>query len=339
LGIPKANVVGLDLGSRALTLVQLEKKGVKFFLRKFGVRWLPRGIVQDGTILNRQRLVPELQSFIEEYGVSGQSVVVSVSGPSVIVKPVRVSAVGRRDLDEYFQWEGPRYLSHPVEDLCLDHQIIGTSEEGLMDVLLVAAKRDAVESRQVLLKEVGLNPVGCDVDGLALANMASLAGKSPLTPHLIVNLELEGCTVVTMEGGWPRGVNDLSWDDEGIDQATHEELLGYSRKSEIDILEKDVAYPAFPWVTSLAESLKRTLNISGGSGSIRRAGQILVSGNGASSALCETLAGEVSLPVILLHPFRGIDTKGSHLSRDGVRNFASSAGVAVGLAVRSDCHE
>ena len=55
----------------------------------------------------------------------------------------------------------------------IDFQILGANEENdeLMDVLLVAAKKDIINDYLSVLLEAGLNPVIIDIDAFALENM------------------------------------------------------------------------------------------------------------------------------------------------------------------------
>ncbi|MEC4673712.1 MAG: type IV pilus assembly protein PilM [Nitrospirota bacterium] len=331
-------LVGLDIGSSAITLVQLEKSGQKFSLTRFGFRWLEEGLVIDDAILDRQRLVTQLQDLVGENGLAGQPVVLAVSGPSVMVKRLKISGVQSADLDEHLQWEGHRYISHPLDDVCLDHQVCGINGEDELDILLVVAKRNVVEDRQLLASEAGLDPVGCDVAGLALANMASLAGADSYASHLNVNLGSGGCTIVALDRGMPLFIRDASWEDDLPDESTRifmDRTDGGHASAEKDKFGESVLHHD---VQHLAREIRRNLNFMYEVSSAAKVENIQLSGAGATPALCETLTRELSIPVALLIPFQGIRIRDLHLNQDHLYRFGSLAGVAVGLAARSDCY-
>src|SRR5207248_1260922 len=66
-------------------------------------------------------------------------------------------------------------IDHSGSEAELDFQILDPDAEGLqMNVLLVAAKRELVESRTSLLGEAGLEPAIIDVDAFAIHNAFEL---------------------------------------------------------------------------------------------------------------------------------------------------------------------
>ncbi len=332
-------MVGLNIGSRGVTLVQLESSGGSFWLTRFAFRELAEGMVVDGAILDWQGLLSELRDLVRESGLSGQPVMLSVSGPSVRVKRLKISGVRSRDLDEHLLWEGHRYISHPLDEVCFDHQVLRVNGEEELDILLVFAKRDLVEDHQILATNAGLKPVGCDVDGLALANMASLAGFNSYPSYLNVNLGSGGGTIVALEKGMPLFVREVPWDDALNEERTSIEGtrkgVGQATAEPVDRVG---AYRAQPDIPNMAREIRRNLNDMKELGSVPKVEQILISGDGATQGLCQKLAGELSMSVSLLNPFHGIGIRDPHINQHHLQRFGPLAGVAVGLAARSDCY-
>lgn len=330
-------LVGLDLGSNAIILIQLEKSGQKFSLIHFTCRCLARGVVQDGAILDRQRLGVELRNLVDECGLWGQPVVVAVSGPSVLLRRLQISGVQPCDLDKHLHWEGHRYVSLSLDDMCFDHQVLGVNEKGELDILLVVAKRELVEERQSLVSEAGLEPVGCDIAGLALANMASLSGFSTYASHLNVNLGSDGWTIVALDQGMPLFVREVHWEDDGTEDFMSLEMGGVGGGCGMPEAERfgekvdrlDIQY--------MAREIRRNIDYMYEMGSAKKVEHILISGEGATRGLCEMLGSELSILVMLINPFHGISIRDSQINQDQAFRFESWAGVAIGLAARNDC--
>ena len=99
-----------------------------------------------------------------------------------------------------------------------------------MDVLLVAARQQVVESRTTLLEDIGVHPVVCDVDGLAL--MKTIMRKSPALRGRsfgIVNVGASGMNLVFATDQDPLVVRDVTFeetrsrrtvDDEPVEETT-----------------------------------------------------------------------------------------------------------------------
>src|SRR5258707_5989863 len=79
------------------------------------------------------------------------------------------------DAREVIRWEAEQHVPFDMANVELDFQILDPDAEGLqMNVLLVAAKRELVESRVGLLTEAGLDPSVIDVDAFAIHNAFEL---------------------------------------------------------------------------------------------------------------------------------------------------------------------
>ena len=70
------------------------------------------------------------------------------------------------ELEESLPFEAAQFIPFDVIDVYLDGRVLTpeSREQGQMDVVLVAAKKDYIRDYTDLLSEVGLEPVVCDVD-------------------------------------------------------------------------------------------------------------------------------------------------------------------------------
>jgi len=85
-----------------------------------------------------------------------RSVVTAVGGRDVIVKKIQMDRMKEGDAREVIRWEAEQHVPFDMANVELDFQILDPDAEGLqMNVLLVAAKRELVDSRTSLLGEAG----------------------------------------------------------------------------------------------------------------------------------------------------------------------------------------
>ncbi|HEX2948160.1 MAG TPA: type IV pilus assembly protein PilM, partial [Armatimonadota bacterium] len=97
--------------------------------------------------------------------------VAAISGPTVTVRQVQLPAMPEHQLRKSIYWEARNYISFPVEDSLLEFQILGTqTTDGIpqMDVMLVAAPRDLVDSRVASLEQAGVEPIAVELEPFAL---------------------------------------------------------------------------------------------------------------------------------------------------------------------------
>ena len=86
--------IGLDIGSSAIKLIQLEQRGTRYRLKRFDVCRLESDVMDEEAKAHRLRAV--LSDLLQEAELLGSPVAISVSGPSVMVKRIHVSGVRER---------------------------------------------------------------------------------------------------------------------------------------------------------------------------------------------------------------------------------------------------
>ena len=157
------NKVGLDLGSSAIKVVELEILNDKPSLAHIGLKSIP------GT--SRESMVESVKSLIAETGISTKEVNISVSGPAAIVRFVSMPRMREDELKSAIKFEAEKYIPFTISDCIVDYQILKKNEkENKFDVLLVAVKKQLVLDRIAVAEECGLNVGLVDVDTFAVAN-------------------------------------------------------------------------------------------------------------------------------------------------------------------------
>ena len=86
-------VVGVDIGSSAVKLVELSERKGEFHLLRVGVEPLSPEAIVDGSILDSSLVVDAINRLADEAGVKNQNFATSVSGHSVIIKKIEVPAM------------------------------------------------------------------------------------------------------------------------------------------------------------------------------------------------------------------------------------------------------
>ena len=109
------------------------------------------------------------------------------------------------------RWEAEQHVPFDMENVELDFQILDPEGDGLqMTVLLVAAKRELIETKQALLADVGLEPSIIDVDAFALHNAFALNYPEAMRGIVgLVNIGHETTNVNILDDGVPVLTRDI----------------------------------------------------------------------------------------------------------------------------------
>ena len=328
--------VGLDIGSSTIKLIQLEPCAAGYRLKRFGVRHLDVAEGDAGHYFRQVKAV--LGDLLQEFELLGSPVAISVSGPSVMVKRIRVSGVEPDALDEYLTWQGDQYIPYAMSDIYFDYWILPRTPPGSTEteLLLVAAKQQVVESRKTLLEEIGVHPIVCDVDGLAL--LKTMMRKSPTfrgRSFGMVNVGASGMNMLLVADESPLMVRDVSFDGTLSGRAIDDAVAGEGAPGRgLSGTEEDPSFvtEVTREITYCFESvLERHPGLD-----VKKL--FLCGGRSRDPRLHSELQNALGLATLPFNPFDDIEGLADHRDRDDLSTSVHLGGVAVGLALHQDNH-
>src|SRR4029077_19633892 len=123
-------------------------------------------------------------------GTQATQVITAVPGPAVIVKKVILPAQEGSAIESAVLGEAQHLIPDSLDNVNLDFQVIDWIEDGnKMEVLVVAVKREIINSYTEAIRAAELEPVLVDVDYFALENMFELNYDAPEGhPVALVNI-------------------------------------------------------------------------------------------------------------------------------------------------------
>ncbi len=356
MGIPffpkKKHLAGLDIGSGAIKLVQLERSGKGYQLQKFGVKTLDSELIVDGTIMDAGRVVSMIRELTEEQGLKTKDVAFSVSGHAVIVKKIQVASMSEDELEESIKWEAEQYIPFDINDVNIDFHVLGTPEleeaSGQMDVLLAAVKREKLSEYSGIVREAGLRPVIVDVDAFTLENMYNI--NYEVNPEELVALVDIGASVMNisiLKGGLFAFMRDISIGGNRYSETIQREFNLNFEQAELlkkgeapgGVAEEIDAEALINIIDLLNEKISteilRSFDYFRTTSSNEAIDRILLSGGGAKvKGLIPHLSEKLNLPVEMINPFKNIEVPDTLFDPSFVEEMAPLASVGVGLALR-----
>jgi type IV pilus assembly protein PilM len=339
------NLVGLDIGSSAVKLVELkDSKGGGYKLVRTGVESLSPEAIVDGAIMDASLVVDTVNRIIASVSVRNNDFATSLSGHSVIIKKITLPAMSAEELAESIRWEAEQYVPFDINDVNLDYVVLEGSGGDTMDVLLVAVKKDKIGDYTSVISQVGKTPVLVDVDAFALQNAFEI--NYPVESGRVVALVNLGASVTNVN--ILSGANSIFWRDisfggnQYTDAIQKQLSLGFDQA---DALKRGEAsgehsmqeiLPILRSVSDdLSQELQKTFDFFGATTSTEKIDQLFIAGGCSRIVnLDRQLKERFGMPVEIINPFRQIDVSGSSVSAEWLNENAPSLTVAVGLAVR-----
>ena len=99
------SVVGLDIGSNAVKLVQMKESKRGYQLLNFGMIQLPPEAIIDGALMNSTVIVSTIRELVQSQRIRHKETGIAISGHSVIIKKITLPAMTDEELEESIQWE------------------------------------------------------------------------------------------------------------------------------------------------------------------------------------------------------------------------------------------
>jgi len=207
----KRTTVALDIGSGLIKLVVIDHGSGEPVLSKVAFTSVVDGAIVEGEVMDPGIVADAVRGLLSTAGIKAKKVVTAVGGRDVIIKKISMDRMKEGEAREQIRWEAEQHVPFDMDNVELDFQILDPEGEGLqMSVLLVAAKRELVETKQSLFADVGLEAGVIDVDAFALHNAFELNYPDAMRGVVgLVNIGHETTNVNILDEGVPVLTRDI----------------------------------------------------------------------------------------------------------------------------------
>ena len=351
--LAKNRLIGIDIGSHAIKIVEIgdSKKGM--ILRNFGMIGLPQGSIVEGSIKEKEIVSSALKNLLKNLKIKNKNVATSISGYSVIAKRITIPKRKEKELEKSMQSDAEQYIPFDINDVNLDFQILSSEKEEtgdeekerLMDVLLVAAKKDIVEEYISLLDLTKLNSVVLDIDAFALQNAFEISNHEQSGCHALVNIGAQQLTINVIQDGVSVFTRDSSYGGSQITSVIQQELnVPYQEAEMIKLGAKPLETKKRPLieeifsstVTKWAQEVKRALDFVATTFTDTKIENVLLSGGSSlAKGFNKYLGLETGVKIEMLNPFGNLKIKQKLFDAEYLNYHAPMAVISIGLALRS----
>jgi len=358
--------IGLDIGSSAIKLVQLQETKSGVALHKAGSAPTPREAVKAGVVTDPLSVAKAIQSLLEALQVDGGQVTAGVAGPTVVVREVPLPVMSDRQLRKSIQWEARNYISFPVEDSVVEFQVTdrpAVGEGTQMRVMLVAAPRDMVDSQVEAVEVAGLDPVAVEIQPFAmmrgiLAANGSHLGEGETTAVLgmgaaytDITIMKDGAFVLTRMipiagDAFTEAIkNALDIDTEEANQLKETAMQVVSSEEEratLDPAAQQASRAIEPLLDEIIREVRRSLAYhdyqqqapDAGSGDLGVSRILLSGGSAKLPRINEYFMSQLGVPVEVVSIFGNGQLRAHGVNQEYLQSHAPTLLVGAGLALR-----
>ena len=344
-------MLGLDISSTSVKLVELSKSGGEYKVENYGIEPLPENAVVEKNISDVEGVGEAIQRLVERCKTKEKLAAVAVAGSAVITKTIEMTAtLNEVEMESLLQSEADQYIPYPLEEVALDFEVQGISPKSdeQVEVLIAACRRENVEMREAALQFGGLKAKVVDIEAHCMQRAFDLVRdqfvdeEGDVEDKIIAIVDV-GATMTTLSvltgSGAPYTREQLF----GGKQLTEETQRRYSLSvEEAGLAKKQGGLPddyetevLQPFKEAVVQQVTRSLQFFYSSSAYDDVDLIILAGGSASiDGLSEMVAAKLGTPTTLANPFVNMSLS-SRVNKADLHDDAPAMMIACGLALRS----
>ncbi|MBI5037713.1 MAG: type IV pilus assembly protein PilM [Candidatus Kerfeldbacteria bacterium] len=211
------NVIGLELGSSAIKLVELEPQPNGHRLVTYGIAAHDSAAVRSDSHADAQETVNTLRQLLSAARVTTDRVVAALPAINVFHTMIEIPTMSAKELASAVQWEAKRMIPLPLDKMALDWHVVSPepSAAGTITVVLTAAAREVVDRYVRVIKAADLGLVALETEINALQRSVLPADPDG---HLVIDMGAHNANIVVFANHLPLIVRNLNIGISAIDE-------------------------------------------------------------------------------------------------------------------------
>src|SRR5947209_8071304 len=181
------SVVGLDIEPGYVAAV--EGRSGRVAVDRAAFVPLAPGVVRDGEVIDIDTLAGVLRELFAEHKL-GRRVRLGVANQRIVMRTLDLPPLeNSKDISSAVRFQAQEHIPMPLEQAVLEHHSMGivhTPDGPRTRVVLVAARRDMIESLLEASRRAGLRPQGIDLSAFAMIRALHRAGMTGATLYVSV---------------------------------------------------------------------------------------------------------------------------------------------------------
>lgn len=349
----KTDLIGLDVGSKAVKLIRLRKTARSYSVTAAARSDIQRSGDAEAGGPEAQCVEEAIRRCIATAQVRERFAVGGVAGAEVMVRGFKFPPMPLEAVDQAVLLEAQSVCPLEMKNSVLDYQLVGSAQDIQKDTnprpqcgLMAAAAERLVQQRSLQMTKSGLKPVLMDVEALALLNCLNELNmiESHVTPAIIDLGYSKTSIIIYGHNGLPfvRNLNmsagsmlrQISQEQAMDEQALHEVLRnvqdGGCTKEKRNSVLLSLNNAIRPLVTTINETIRfYTMHEKNAVGRI-----FLCGGCSLISTFAEMLTDALPIETGFLNPLDYMQWE-TPASAQELKTCGPALAVAAGLAMRT----
>lgn len=342
--LDRQTVVGIDIGTTAIKLVELKRKENKFELINYGIlekhSHLERinEAIQTSTFkLLEERTALLIKNLFSQTKCRTRNIVMSLPNFSTFLSVIDFPRIPAREMAKVISLQASQYVPINIKDVSLDWQIIEENSEK-SQVLLMAVPKEVVERYVRIAQLVNLDLRALEIESISTSRALR---KEDMGIFIIVDLGGRTTSLSIVDKGFLRASRNIDTSGGDLTQVIAtglgiNPLRAEELKRTFGLKKEEISFKNLmrPLLDAISLEIQKSIDNYYQKTS-QRVEKIILTGGGANMlGITDYYAESFNIPVEKGDPFSyGIIEYRSELS-PVLKEIGSSLTVACGLALR-----
>ena len=210
--------LGIDIGTSAIKIIELEKEGGRFALKNYGLFEFKNAESVSAAAESKQaqnilklpdgEIIWGIKEVLKKAKIKATDAVASIPSFSTFATAIEMPYLSEKDLASSLPFEARKYIPVPLSEVVLDWSIIDipkdpvdSTKQNTVEVFIAAVPKDETIRYQRIMQGAGLNLRALELENSAL--IRALLGND-LSPTVIVNIGGRSTSIVIVNRGYER---------------------------------------------------------------------------------------------------------------------------------------
>ena len=175
--------VGLDISDQSVKFIELDRRGRRLAVSRYGEKPIPVGTIESGLIKDQAALTKVLAALVAEQKFT--QVVISLPEEEAYVVRLSLPIVNPAELRESLELQLEEHIPLPAAEIAFDFEILNQPSPPprrptSSDLSLSAFPKNTIVDYLTALAAAGLTPLAAEIEAQAIARAVGRAGDEQL---------------------------------------------------------------------------------------------------------------------------------------------------------------
>ncbi len=301
-------LIGVDIGSTSIKICLLKKTKNGYQIGAITKKDYEENLLSDGNIIDPAFIAQELTKIVAENNIVCKDAASALSSYTIITKKVALPFLEEEELENSIKLEVEAIVPFPLKDVYYSYYILGVDEEkeDMMDVQIVAVKKEIVDGYITVFRLSGLNLHLLDVDIFGVANIVERLDNQPEFSVVAADIGGSVSNIAIIKGESLEFTREVllggKYLTTQIEKSTGLKYVEAEKKK--IMADNDITYLFEDFIFNISSEIVKTINFYTATKPNSIIGKIyLTGGSSILPGLKEKIEEDTRLEVVRINPF------------------------------------